>query len=106
MKKLVYICSAYSGDVEKNIRRARKYCRFAVEQGTVPIAPHLLFPQFMKEASERELALQLALGLMGRCDELWVFRMEDELSAGMRLELGMAEEMGTTIRFFDLKEEG
>ena len=106
MKKLVYICSAYSGDVEKNIQRVRKYCRSAVEQGAVPVAPHLLFPQFMEERTERELAVRLDMELLARCDEIWVFRTEDGMSAGMRLELDMAEELGATIRFFDLKEVG
>lgn len=106
MKKLVYVCSAYSGDVERNIQRARKYCRFAVEQGAVPVAPHLLLPQFMEERTERELAMRLDLELLARCDEIWVFRTEAGMSAGMRLELDMAEELGTTICFFDLKEAG
>ena len=49
---LVYICSPYSGDVKTNTEKAKDYCRFAVEKGNVPIAPHLLFPQFMDEESE------------------------------------------------------
>ena len=30
---MVYICSAYSGDVEGNAEKARRYSRFAVEIG-------------------------------------------------------------------------
>ncbi len=40
---LVYICSPYSGDVKANVKAARKYCRYAVDKGYMPIAPHLLF---------------------------------------------------------------
>ena len=30
-KKLVYICSPCRGDIEKNIEKAQRYCREAVE---------------------------------------------------------------------------
>ena len=42
-RPIVYICSPYSGDVDANTAAARRYSRFAVEQGYIPIAPHLLF---------------------------------------------------------------
>ena len=40
-RSLVYICSPYSGDVEENTRKARRFSRFAVDQGAIPLAPHL-----------------------------------------------------------------
>ncbi|WP_444240733.1 DUF7768 domain-containing protein [Eshraghiella crossota] len=30
-RPMVYICSAYSGDVEGNVAKARKYSRYAVD---------------------------------------------------------------------------
>jgi hypothetical protein len=54
---LVYICSKYSGDTVTNTEAAKRYSRFAVDQGAIPIAPHLLLPLYMHENSERELAL-------------------------------------------------
>ena len=44
-KKLVYICSPCRGDVEKNIEKAQRYCREAVElwDDVIPIAPHVYF---------------------------------------------------------------
>lgn len=58
-RPIVYICSPYAGDVENNTAAARRYSRFAVEAGYIPIAPHLLFPQFLddKKPKERELGL-------------------------------------------------
>ena len=53
-RPLVYICSPFSGDIEGNTQRARDYSRFAVDQGAVPLAPHLLLPQFMSEKTETE----------------------------------------------------
>ena len=46
-RPLVYVCSPYSGDVEKNTARARSFCWCAVVKRAIPVAPHLLFPQFM-----------------------------------------------------------
>lgn len=43
-RPIVYVCSPYSGDVETNVAAARRYCRFAVDKGFIPIAPHLLYP--------------------------------------------------------------
>lgn len=42
-KELVYICSPYSGDTENNIKKARDFCRYALDQGQIPLAPHLMF---------------------------------------------------------------
>ena len=56
-RPLVYICSPYSGDTEGNTEKARRYSRFAADAGTIPIAPHLLLPQFLSEETERELAI-------------------------------------------------
>lgn len=78
---VVYVCSPYAGDVEENIRKACAYCRYTVDQGCIPLAPHLYLPQFLDEESERELALFMDIALLSRCVELWVFG--DVISAGM-----------------------
>lgn len=39
-RPLVYICSPYVGDIEKNTYRARAFSRFAVEKNCIPMAPH------------------------------------------------------------------
>ena len=99
---IIYICSPYSGDTKTNAEKARDYCRFVVGNGDVPIAPHLLFPQFMDEDKDRELALQMDLLLLEKCDELWVFG--DEVSSGMKAEIAYASNKGIHIRYF--KKEG
>ena len=43
-RPIIYVCSPYAGDIESNVQAARRYSRFAVESGYIPIAPHLLFP--------------------------------------------------------------
>ena len=32
MMKLIFVCSLYTGDIEQNKLRARRYCRFAYEK--------------------------------------------------------------------------
>ena len=96
---LVYVCSPYSGDVQKNTEKAKWYSRFAAERGAVPLAPHLLFPQFISEDAEREWALCLGLALLARCDAVYVFG--SALSDGMKAEIEAAERMGMEIHYFN-----
>lgn len=97
-RPLVYICSPFSGNEEWNSIKARKYSRFAVDIGVIPIAPHLLFPQFMDETTERELAMFMNMVLLRRCEELWVFG--DRISEGMAAEILRAKQKRMTIRYF------
>ena len=103
-RPIIYVCSPYAGDIQRNVANARRYCRFAVEQGYIPIAPHLLFPQFLSEETERELAIFMDLVLLGKCEQLWVFG--GEVSDGMRREIGKAKQKNMTIRYFteDMEE--
>ena len=98
---VVYICSPYRGDTEGNTRKTQRYSRYAVEQGYIPIAPHLLLPQFVSEESERELALFMGMVLLSKCRELWV--CGDTISEGMAAEIERAEKRNMKIRY--LKEE-
>ena len=103
-RPIVYICSPFSANVAGNTIRARQYSRFAVDKGAIPIAPHLLLPQFMKEETERELAMFMDIAILSKCKELWVF---GEPTAGMQNEIAYAERKNMTIRYFDsdMKEE-
>jgi len=104
-KPLVYICSPFAGDTERNIERARGYCRFAVTRNCIPLAPHLHYPQFMDDddKEQRELGLFFALVLLGKCDELWVFG--EKVSNGMAREIAKAEKRGMPIRRFNSRCE-
>ena len=99
-RPIVYICSPLAGDVEANMERARGFCRFAVAQGAIPIAPHLLFTQFMGEETKevRALALHMGLVLVSKCRELWYFG--DIISEGMRGEIRKARARGMPVRRF------
>ena len=106
-RPLVYICSPYAGDVHLNTQRARKYSRFALKQNTIPLAPYLLYPQFMniKDAGEQRLARhKISYVLVSKCDELWVFG--SSISAEMEYAISVAEKRKMKIRYFtdELKE--
>lgn len=51
-RPLVYVASPLSGDVEANNERTRSFCRFVVEQGCIPLAPQLMYPQFMNDEDQ------------------------------------------------------
>ena len=99
-RPIVYICSPYAGDVERNVESAQRYSRFAVEQGRIPIAPHLLFTQFLNDANPRERQLGLFFGnaIMSKCSEVWVFG--SNISSGMEAEIKRARWKNYRLRYF------
>lgn len=107
-RPIVYICSPFSWNVEENVENARRYCRFAVDKGYIPIAPHLLFPQFLDDNDliEREMGIHFGNALMSHCAEVWVFG--EYISSGMSAEIDRAKKKNYKLRYFssDLKERG
>lgn len=105
-KPIVYICSPFSGNVDENVENTRRYCRFAVDNGCIPIDPHLLFPQFLNDNDmiEREMGIHFGNVLMSHCAEVWVFG--EYISSGMGAEIDRAKRKGYKLRYFgsDLKE--
>lgn len=97
--KIVYICSPYRGDYAHNTITAQKYCRFAVNMGYLPIAPHIYFTQFMNDRnkSERELGMAMGEQLLEMCDEVWVFGITNP-SEGMAKEILRAAELNMPIK--------
>ena len=100
-RPLVYICSPYRGDVESNTKKTREFCRYALDRGQIPLAPHLMFPQFMadEDTEERELALFMDIVLMGKCQEIWV--LAERISDGMQAEIDRANMRRQKIRYFN-----
>lgn len=96
--KLVYIASPYAGDTEGNIRFAKAACRLAMEQGSIPVAAHLLYPQMLDDMipEQRELGIRMGLGLLEACNELWL--CGSRISSGMQRELETAGLLGIPVR--------
>jgi len=104
--KLVYICSPYAtGDVHENVEKAKEYCNLALKEGFVPVAPHLLYPQFLcdEDEAEREQGLSCGLALLEVCAEVWVFGNPGR-SEGMRREIEYARNKKKKVVYMDLKE--
>lgn len=99
-RPMVYICSPYSGNTEKNTENARKYSRFAVDCHYLPITPHIYFTQFMNDniPEERDIAIFMNWVLMSKCEQLWVF--DDNISTGMKTEIDRAKRKHMKIRYF------
>lgn len=97
-RPLVYVCSPYSGDIDGNTEKARRYSRFAVDKGAIPLPVHLLFPQFVSEETERPLAIYMGSIVLAKCQEVWVFG--ESVSEGMAAEIVRAKKLGKTIRYF------
>lgn len=97
-RKKVYVASKFSGDEAKNTKAAISYCREVIDQGYLPVASHLLYPQILDDhdAEEREIGLQFGMALLAVCDELWVF---GDISPGMEREIQEAERLKKRIRY-------
>ena len=97
--KLVYVASPVRGDVEENLKKANKYCEYVAGCGHIPVAPHLAWQGFLQEEipGNREKALQMGLGLLQYCSEVWV--CGDEISQGMQGEITAAEKLNKPIMY-------
>ena len=94
----MYICSPDSGDIETDLEHIRDFCRFAVDQERIPVAPQLMFPQFMREPEERDLVMFMNIVLLGKCKELWV--LSDVITEEMKVAIDTAKRRRQPIRRF------
>lgn len=99
-KQLIYVCSPYADDVEENVAATKRYCRFVIGQGFIPIALHLIYPQILDDTNPDERALGMTFGniIMDHCLEIWVFG--DKISKGMQEEIKYAVTKNYCIRYF------
>lgn len=98
--KMTYICSPCRGDYEKNITKAQEYCREALLEGLLPIAPHVYFTQFIDDThpKERKRGLLCGLQLLRRCQLIRVYGCR--VSSGMFDEIQLAGVLGIEIEVY------
>jgi hypothetical protein len=107
--RVVYVCSPWRAldDVTRraNRDRAERACRDIAMAGDVPVAAHLLYPQFLDDADhvERGVGLRCALTLLARCDEVVVYGPPTE---GMLREIAAGESLGLPVRHVPLPDVG
>lgn len=101
---VVYVCSPYRGDIQKNTELARRICRKAALEGNVVICPHLLYPQFLsdEDAEEREIGIRAGLKSLDMTDEVWI--ADGDISEGMLREIVTAQELGIPTRVIKREE--
>jgi hypothetical protein len=105
--KIVYIASPYAGDVDQNVRSAIEACKYAIERGCAPIAPHLMYPQILDygDTEQRKLGLELGKRLIAAADELWI--CGERGSEGMYAEIIEAITLGIPQRrVMDIPDAG
>ena len=98
----VFVCSPYRGDVKENTRVAREIGRLAAMCQYIPVIPHLVFPQFLKDNDPKERTLGITLGceLLKDCDMLWI--VGNKITDGMRYEIEAAKKLKKPIRCYDI----
>ena len=96
-RRRVYVCHPFANDPAGNIERVRAISQFLIDDGALPIAPHLYLPQLIDETTGREQALALCLELLATCDEVRVFG--DLVTEGMERELREAKRLGIPAHF-------
>jgi len=90
----IFISHPFSSAPDHHERVIVNLARALAHAGSLPIAPQIYLPQFIDEATERELALKLCLALVAICDEVRVY---GEPSEGMRLEIAEAHRLGIPV---------
>lgn len=97
MMKKVYICSPLGGDVEENLKRVRRYTRYALLCGTAPVVPHF-YALCLDDNNrkERETGMAAGLSLLWFCDEMWIFG--DEVTEGMAAEIRFCKNLNVKTR--------
>ena len=87
---VVYVCHPFRADQTEAREAVRLICRRLVSDGHLPLAPQLFLPEFLSEATERDLAMSLCLDLVSLATEVRVY---GEPTEGMQLEIAEAERL-------------
>lgn len=109
MKKLVFVSTPFHADTGAemlgNIRLAQRICKQVLEDGGIPYAPHLLFPQFLDDADacQRAAGIEAGIEMLRRCDIL-VFS-GGKVTDGMTQEMKAASDLGIPVVYFKDPEE-
>ncbi len=96
----VIIESPYAGDVDRNLRYARRALLDCIERGEAPLASHLLYTQVLddSDAFEREAGIEAGL-VWGRVADATVVYVDHGFSKGMQEGIARAEREGRKVEF-------
>lgn len=88
---LIYICSPYRGEVERNLEYARELIRLALDNSFAPITPNLYLTQVVNDEDrrERERGMSAGKALLQHCKYILIGSRYG-LSEGMLEEIKLA----------------
>ena len=103
----VILESPYAGDVEANIKYARRCLRDSLMRGEAPIASHLLYtqPGVLDDGISEERAKGIDAGLAWRgVADATVVYTDRGISSGMRYGISAAKDSEIPVEFRSLRE--
>ena len=62
MMKRVYICSPLGKDIKENLRKVRRYTKYALTCGTAPVVPHF-YAECLDDSNPKEREIGKTAGL-------------------------------------------
>ena len=108
----IYIASPYHSEDEEelffNSRLALAACRdYMVNQGAVPVAPHMYFTCFLNEELREERAMWTGIGkrMLAACHGITAYIIDDNGSKGVEETLELAAGLGMTPTFHRMTRE-
>lgn len=95
-----YIISRYRAKTEKeqefNRNVARYFCRKVLDEGNVPVAPHIFYTQFLDDSfpDERKQGIELGLWELKNSQSFLLVIIDGVISDGMRGEIAEIGRLG------------
>ena len=108
MPRLVIVESPFEGDIEENIKYARRCMRDCFMRGEYPFASHLLYTQegILNDEIPKERELGIEAGLSwGKLAEATIVYTDLGISKGMGQGIARAKKEGRTIEYRSLSEK-
>lgn len=96
-RPIAYVCSPTNTKIIFNSKKACEYSRTIYDHGYTPIAPHLLFPQFMDESIAEECNEMTMMNKVLIRKSRIMFVCGDAITSRMQQEMLYARQIGITV---------
>ena len=93
-KKWVYVCHPYTSDPINNALAVLEICKQLGDRYILQ-APQIYLGMYIDEDTQRDLAMDICLHLVSRCDYLVIFG--NFISTGMKQEIALAHQLGIPV---------
>lgn len=103
--KLVIVESPYKGNVEQNVKYARRAIKDCLERGESPLASHLLYTQVLNDNMQMDRRLGIEAGLSWlKVSDAQVVYQDYGISDGMRAAVEIAINLGIPVEYRSIGE--